>query len=176
MRAFLAIELPSAVRRRLGEVQRALAEAENGWRWSRPESIHLTLRFLGDVAPEDVVKAKPGWRAAASSVAAFTIHIAGLGAFPSQRRPRVIWAGIVEEPPTGRLFELAQRFDAASPFTPHLTLARAADHRARMPSSRESVDCGTAAVSEVVLFQSQLRPQGALHTALERFLLGAGDR
>ncbi|MGH7247403.1 MAG: RNA 2',3'-cyclic phosphodiesterase, partial [Pseudomonadota bacterium] len=135
MRAFIAIDLPEAVRAGLGRKQaefRAARESRpnDHISWARPEGIHLTLKFLGEIS-EDQTKQVTESLAALGSFEKFAVEIKGFGFFPDARRPRVFWAGL-EAPPA--LGELAAQVEAAMqtlgfapetrPFAPHLTLAR----------------------------------------------------
>jgi 2'-5' RNA ligase len=183
MRLFLAVELPATVREALAGLQRDLRSRCGGWRWVRPEGIHLTLRFLGEVAAGDDAAQRAAWRREASRSGPLSIRVSGAGVFPSPRRPRVLWVGVEEYVPGGRLEALAAGLETAAreagfkpetrPFRPHLTLARAA--RGSRPSAPEpgSVgEIGLAEVEDLVLFRSELRPQGARYSVLERFTLG----
>jgi 2'-5' RNA ligase len=183
VRLFLAAELPEAIRIGLAGAQRDLKTNCPGWRWVRPEGIHLTLRFLGEVPPGEDALQREGWRRAASSCRPTSIRIGGAGVFPSVRRPRVLWVGVTEIGPGGRLEALSDAMECAARkagfrpetrrFRPHLTLARVA--RGGRPSApdHESVgEIGVVEISEVVLFRSELRPEGARYTALDRFPLG----
>lgn len=183
MRLFLALGLPAAIRESLAGAQRVLRSSCTGWRWVRPEGIHLTLRFLGEVSAADDAAQRPSWRRAASRSGPLRLRVAGTGVFPSVRRPRVLWVGVEEIDPGGRLEALAGALEAAARdagfkaetrnFRPHLTLARAARGGRPTAPAPESVGwIGEAAIGDLVLFRSELRPQGARYTALERFPLG----
>src|SRR4051812_17649388 len=104
-RTFIAITLPAPVRDALA----TLPEPLPGIQWTRPEQLHLTLRFLGEVTPvqEDTMME----RLAAVKVASFILPVEGVGAFPPNRPPRVIWVGVGPGHP--RLFQLRQRLDDA---------------------------------------------------------------
>ena len=183
MRAFLAIELPEEARCALVALQRELDRSVSDWRWTRPEALHLTLRFLGKIDDRTDRETRGGWAAAARSVASFALVARGLGCFPDARRPRVLWIGVEEPDGQGRLSTLAEavertaRMAGFSPeprrFEPHLSLARAArTGRPRAPrSSEEGIDTPIP-VTQVVLFESQLEPTGARYTARARFPLG----
>ena len=183
MRVFVAVDLPEDVERAMGAAAQSLRGARiEGLRAVRPEGIHLTLKFLGDV-PESRVD-EIG-RAVSKTVAGhrqFEISTGGFGAFPSTRRPQVLWVGI-----SGRLkplMELQADVDAAlgalefptetRPFHPHMTLARL---ERRMPADarRSSMDAlettGLSAglripVRSVSLVQSILGRSGARYVRL----------
>lgn len=185
MRLFLAIALPEAVHHGLNRLVQRLRRECVGWRWVRPEGIHLTVRFLGEVDPVDDARLRQVWGRAVSDHPPFRLVLGGLGVFPSPRSPRVLWVGVEEQPSDGRLARLAAAVEGAArssgfdpeerPFRAHLTLART-ERGARSPTTprREApeVEGLAAEVSEVVLFASELGPAGARYTALERFPLG----
>jgi 2'-5' RNA ligase len=188
LREFLAIALPQAATEALEALQRILRPACPGWRWVRPGNLHLTLRFLGEVDGETDRAARVRWREASARVGPFRLEFDAVGSFPDRGRPRVLWIGLRESPPSGRLPRLADGIETAArvsgfdpsrrPFRPHLTLARAArGERATLPAEPSG---GTVPppvdVTELVLFASELNPEGARYTALERFpLVGTED-
>jgi RNA 2',3'-cyclic 3'-phosphodiesterase len=183
MRTFLAIPLPAECLSMLDQMQKKLRGfgAEVGW--AAMSSIHLTLRFLGDVAPESIPGLAASLKAATKPESSFELRLRGLGCFPNPRDPRVIWCGI--EGDTAALLRLQQSVEAVCrkfgsppedrPFKPHLTLGRVKGKRNLQPlmdcikigSDLErsfSADCFN-------LYQSTLRPQGALYTVLETIAL-----
>jgi len=94
MRLFLAVDLPDSLRRGLGELQRRLRSDLTGWRWVRPEGIHLTMRFLGEVAEEEDARQRTAWRLAAGACPRVRFRVGGTGVFPPRGAPRVLWAGV----------------------------------------------------------------------------------
>jgi 2'-5' RNA ligase len=177
MRLFVAIDPPSAVREHLGTTCRDL----EGARWTRPEQMHVTLRFLGSI--ETSLVGTIASALAAIEASSFRLSVTGFGVFPSFRSPRVLWAGMS---PSDPLRELARRIEEAlartgavgpdeKPFSPHLTLARLNGARpATVRSwmdSREGFTAGSWEVSEFFLYASRLTPGGAIHTKLEAWRL-----
>lgn len=185
MRAFIAIDLPEAIHAALREKQatfRAVCPQAN---WARPEGIHLTLKFLGEIS-EVQVKQVSDALSALGQFEAFEIEVKGFGFFPDARRPRVFWAGL-EAPPA--LAELAARVETAlgalgfprepRPFTPHLTLARFKIPRPQTALQKlleqevgtvgEPPLLGRFGVSEFFLFESKLSPRGAEYSKRARF-------
>ena len=184
IRAFIAIELDDGVRSALARLTRALRERPGGdrVRWVRPENLHVTLRFLADIASERVPSIAGRVRQAAAGQPGFRMHLGGVAAFPSARRPRVVAVEVGPREPLEQLAEAVERAvvnEGLEPeprrFQPHLTLGRVGA-RARPPvtapvtAEGESLD-----VSEIVLFRSELRRDGAIHTPLERIALGGSD-
>lgn len=189
MRCFLAVPVPESCRRRLGTLQAALRARLHGIRWTRLETIHLTLLFLGEI--DEALGARLSERLAGripGLVPRFRIRVRGVGAFPSARRPRVLWAGLVEEDSAGcaRLSRLhdAVRAEAvasgcapeARAFRPHLTLGRLDRGReARIPEevldAHARTDHGAIEVDAVRMYRSVLAPGGAVHTMLAEYAL-----
>lgn len=185
MRAFVAVELPEPVRAGIREFVDGRKATLPGWRFSPPSSYHVTLRFLGEVEPRFVERAGPEWLRALAEIPPVPFELRGLGVFPSRRAPRVLWLGVEEAPPGGRLDAVFRSIESVCaalglpaegrPFHPHVTLARASrDARPRAPAETVDVRFGPLLATETVLFRSDLLPQGARHTALARFsLLGS---
>ncbi|MCH8200245.1 MAG: RNA 2',3'-cyclic phosphodiesterase, partial [Chloroflexi bacterium] len=95
LRLFVAIELPEQVRVALGaSIERLRSSLGGAYRWVRPEAVHLTLRFLGDVEPERVAELAAALEAAVGPLAAFELRLDGTGVFPNPRAPSVVWAGL----------------------------------------------------------------------------------
>ncbi len=189
IRAFIAIELPQGVREALARLSRDLRSAAGtrAVRWVPAENVHLTLRFLGEV-PEKMVPDIGSMLDRVSGVTApFEMAIGGLGCFPNERRPRVVWVGVEEG--SGALEGLARRVEAgvvelgfkpeARPFRPHLTLGRVRRGAAprdlkSLTRALERVDAESLPVAHIEaihLFKSELRPDGAHYTRLVSALL-----
>jgi 2'-5' RNA ligase len=184
IRSFVAIELPDDARRALAALQRDLkAQASpDAVRWSRPESIHLTLQFLGDVAPGQIEKIVSALHEVCADPSPFAFELAGVGVFPNPNRPRVVWVGVIE--PSGVLLALQKGVNQAlAPlgfppeerrFTPHLTLGRAARRASRqelaelgaMVARSEVGSVGRVVADHISLMKSDLRPGGAVYTPL----------
>jgi 2'-5' RNA ligase len=191
IRSFVAIELSEEAIGALDRVQRGLKKEapRDAVRWSRPESIHLTLQFLGDVASERIGAISEALRGVCAGQGPFVMEMRDLGVFPNPRRPRVIWVGISE--PSGALAALQKGVSQAleplgfepeqRAFTPHLTLGRAL----RRASTRELAALGElithfdvgvlsrVTVDRVILMRSDLKPDGAVYTPQAVLALGA---
>ena len=193
VRAFVAVDLPDEVERALGEAARTLRDARiEGLRPVRPEGVHLTLKFLGDVPESLVGEIAQVVSEAVAGHRTFEVSIGGFGAFPNTRRPLVLWVGI--EGDAGPLMRLQANVDAAlgalgfptetRPFHPHLTLARL-DRGMSAAARRASLDAlestGLVAgmrvpVGSVSLVQSILGRGGARYVRLETVRLARGHR
>ncbi|MFZ2359411.1 MAG: RNA 2',3'-cyclic phosphodiesterase [Anaerolineae bacterium] len=193
LRLFIAIELSPAVKQALGGLQADLKRRlpPRVVRWTNPDGIHLTLKFLGDTPEEKAQAVTQGVLAAAAGFEPFALRVAGLGCFPSPQRARVLWVGVPDMPKAlagvQRAIDLQMaRLDfarEARPFSPHLTLGRVNDRIS--PAERQTLagllerteagELGVVPVEEIVLFQSELRPDGAVYTALARARLATAS-
>jgi RNA 2',3'-cyclic 3'-phosphodiesterase len=180
LRAFIAIALPENIHAELARQQQLFRPAGRDARWTRPEGIHLTLKFLGEISAEQV-KGVTEAIAALGEFQEFPVEVRGFGFFPDARRPRVFWAG-VEAPEA--LPTLASRIDRAMErlgfapeqraFNPHLTLARFKAPRpqlelAALAERQKDLSLGRFEVSEFFLFESKLSPEGAAYRRVARF-------
>ena len=132
MRLFIAVTLPKKERQRLLRASASLRKTELPVRWVDVDSIHLTLKFLGEVAPDRVSRVEEAMTRVASKSRPFDVTLGGFGAFPSLRKPRVIWAGAYASPELRCLkhdleWELASLGyeREARAFHPHITVGRA---------------------------------------------------
>ena len=183
MRVFIAISIPQAGRSALKKFILGLAsQLPRGVRWADPEGIHLTLKFLGNVEPSQVAEIVNAMRRSTEMLASFPIQISGLGMFPNERRPRVLWAGM--EGDLDSLGELQEKVEEAMssvhfpreqrPFSPHLTLGRVREPvsngiRRQIAAAISSASPAPAEpwlVESVHLVQSNLAPGGASYTNL----------
>ena len=194
MRIFIGIDLDSEVRARIERFVEGVQGFAPDARWARPESLHITLKFIGEQTAQKVEDVTQRLGQIESS--AFEIHCTGYGFFPTAKAPRVFWVGIESGP---QLAELAARIDAAvaalgipredRPYSPHLTLARAGG-RSGSPKWRKGdgpsttfatiekrlaamgeIDFGAMTAHEFILYQSQLSPGGSKYTKLQSFPL-----
>jgi 2'-5' RNA ligase len=184
IRAFIAIELDDAARAAVDRLSRALRAAPGGERvrWVRSENLHMTLRFLGNVASERVPAIVRCVGEAVADLGPFRMRLGRVTAFPSPRRPQVL---ALEVGPAAPLARLAAAVEAAvvraglaaesRGFRPHLTLGRLrgrAIPRVTVPVTAEGE---AVEVEEIVLFRSELTGHGAIHTPLARIALGGSD-
>jgi len=179
LRLFVAVDVPEDVRDRLAETVAPLRDRVPGARWSPPENWHVTVKFLGSVWPRllDWVLASVG--EAAAEHPAFMARLGGLGAFPSAKRARVVWAGLEDR--HGELVSLARSVDRAlerefpaeqRPFSPHLTLARLKE-QAALPEDLVEVDVKSDPfrVWSLRLYRSYLGRPAARYEVLREFPL-----
>jgi 2'-5' RNA ligase len=185
VRLFVALEIPSAVRENLDALINELRAADassskNKARWVRTENLHVTLKFIGnvDAGKLDAIRAA---LAEVCSGGAVELHFRGLGFFPNEKRPRVLWAGIEASP---NLVTLAADIDArleklgipheTREFSPHLTLARfdppgISEKLCAAALENAAREFGAVRTGEFHLFESKTRPTGAEYTRLSSF-------
>jgi RNA 2',3'-cyclic 3'-phosphodiesterase len=183
IRSFIAIDLSDPARRQIEAFLRELRKSDAQVGWVRAEGIHLTLKFLGNVAPGLIEEIKPALARTASQTGPIRIEPTGCGAFPTIKSPRVIWVGLRGQ--IGLLAELERRVEAAvvplgfkpedRPFKPHLTLGRVKG-RMRLQAlqqillAHQDFAAEPFDAAEVVLYKSDLRQDGARYTPLFRAL------
>jgi RNA 2',3'-cyclic 3'-phosphodiesterase len=185
IRTFICFELPENIKAALLQVQDRLRPLGHGVSWARIDGIHLTLKFLGDVEESRIDAVAAAVERVCGGEAPLPMSLAGAGAFPNLKRPRVYWVGISE--PSGRLLSFQQKIDEAltkldfpketRPFSPHLTLGRV-----KFPDQPEKIAQAIEAyhpaalpftVDEIVVMKSDLKPSGAVYTPLRRIALRA---
>jgi len=198
MRIFIGIDLDAEIRERIARFLEGVEGFAPEARWVRPESLHITLKFIGEQSPEQVAAIAERLRRVDSG--AFEIRCGGYGFFPTAKAPRVFWIGIQAGP---QLAELAETIDKATAelgipredraFSPHLTLARGGG-KSGSPKWRKGdgpnsifaalekrlaamgeINFGAMTAREFILYQSQLSPAGSKYTKLERFALHRRD-
>lgn len=185
VRLFVALDLPDTVCDALRQAIANLLPLAKDARWTPPEGMHVTLKFIGNVDGERV---NPISRAlaAAGSGAPVEIKIRGLGFFPDERRPRVLWCGIDASPNLAplaaeieRLLEPLGIAREERPFTPHLTLARLKDpygvgRLVGAADNLKSRDFGSARATEFHLYESFTKPSGAEYRKIQSYAFVKG--
>jgi 2'-5' RNA ligase len=176
LRAFIALELPPATKARLASAARDLVAHCPGLRLVAEDTLHLTLRFLGRTAPDAAARIAAALAVEGARCEGTVAPFSGLGCFPERGRVRVLWARLDLPPRFAALqaaCEAIARGEGFEPedqrFSPHVTLGRWREPAAR-PTLPE-LDLGKAAVTELVLFKSDLTPRGPRYTALSRVAL-----
>ena len=184
LRAFIAITPPITLQHRIAEVQEVFQPLSLPWRWVTPEQIHLTLKFLGNVPVEQVTMIAQAMARAVQGQTAFSLRAQSLGCFPHPSRPRVLWVGLAD--PSQALAHLNECLTTVlrplgfapeeHPFHPHLTLARVQNGR-RSNQLRPILQAyqnrcfGEFAVTQLHLWQSELRREGARYTIVRSVTL-----
>jgi RNA 2',3'-cyclic 3'-phosphodiesterase len=184
LRTFIAIELDESLRIAIGRVQGKFKRVapSGGVKWIPSDSIHLTLKFLGDTPRSRISQVEAALQAACATVAPFDFNVEGRGCFPNFRRPRVIWVAVRDRGQTlARLQRNIETYVAPlgwpteeRDFSPHLTLGRVAkgadrateEEIGRMVERSVVEQIGVQRVTAVSLIQSDLRSTGPVYTRL----------
>ena len=179
IRSFIAVELPEHIRSTIFDVQKGLKPGIKGMKWVKPENIHLTLRFLGDIGRREIDGAKDAIGEAAREVSPFFLSAKGMGAFPGLSRPRVMWIGLGGE--VEKLRELSRIINIKldingiereqRKFKGHLTIGRVKGRinpAQLIESIKKMKDFESEAfsVDRIILFKSELKPEGPTYTEL----------
>lgn len=180
VRSFFAVTLSDEAREAAGRLAGRLREAEGGQgvRWVRPEGYHLTLRFLGNVARSEIAGLAQTVAQEVACLAGFSARLGTPRLFPSPRSPRVVALAVEPESDLAHLAEAVERAVVAAGlpaerrrFRAHLTLGRVRNRRFPAVAEEPAPACPAFAIDEIVLYQSELRPSGAVYTPLERIPL-----
>jgi 2'-5' RNA ligase len=193
MRLFVALDIDDTIRERIARFLEGVRGFAPDVRWVRPESLHITLKFIGEKAPEAVETIKASLADIRSE--SFEISFRDCGFFPTAKAPRVFWIGIEARPELKRLASAVeeQMVKIGLPkedheFSPHLTLARGGKsgtprwQRGDGPNSKfkrlqerlsamAEPEFGTMTAREFFLYQSKLSAAGSIYTKLEKFML-----
>ena len=188
LRLFVAIDLPEDVRESLGRLQSDLRRHDlPGLRWTRPEGVHLTLKFLGETPASSLAAIEGALARAVRGAQPFRLALGAPGTFGNRRGPRVLWVDVEGDvKPLQQLQAAVERELAAAGFapeergfSPHLTLARVP--QPSPPGLAERVSRALAAVAaprgeievtELLLMRSRLQPSGAVYSRVAAFPLG----
>jgi len=175
IRSFIAIPLPERLCQQIGTFQQTLQQELPELRTGSAHNLHLTLNFLGDQSETQLARIGRFMLSVAGSQPPFMLSLQGLGTFPSAKRPRVVWIGVQPLEPIvllqKKLTTGLTRYGCPagdSPYRPHLTLGRFR----RPPTTTEAlltsrdIDFGPTLVKSIVLYNSRLTPQGAVHKPL----------
>jgi len=182
IRSFIAIPLNAEIISRIEKTQKELKTLPAEVKWVNPRSIHLTLKFLGNVEEGDIENIAQGIQNGIKGFKPWSAAIKNVGAFPSLKSPRVVWVGIEDQ--GSQLVRLQNQIEKEMAnlgfeeekraFSPHLTLGRIRSPRGKdelvkyLLDERERV-FGEINVDRVILFKSELKPTGAVYTVLKEF-------
>ena len=189
VRAFLAIEPPAEILKEIGKIQSRLKEAcPFDIRWVKPEAMHLTLKFFGNVSEEEIIAISRVVEKHAAAFAPLQLEVKKLGLFPSLRRPKVLWIGL-EGDITSLLVllnKLEQGFEGCGfakeerHFQPHLTMGRikvpkCSGNQEQFMRDRGGCEAGSFLAGGLGLIKSDLTPRGAVYTRLAWFPFSAKE-
>ncbi len=171
MRTFIAIELNPAIKSELSYIQRELKPIGADVKWVKPGSMHLTLKFLGNIDQSTISDTKKLLDTIASAHKPFEITLFKIGGFPKLDNPRVLWVGI--DKGCANIEKIADELgqDKERPFSAHLTLGRVKSlkNKNQLVEKIKALDFQPSAsslVDKIMLFQSTLTPQGPIYTPL----------
>lgn len=185
IRSFLAFEIPSEIRDTVSSIYNGLKDKTLNIRWVKEENIHITLVFMGNVNEKDLDPMGKLLEKACNKYAPFLIRVKGVGVFSSLRSPRVLWIGIDGDIERmghfrDRIQKDLRRFgikEEKRRFSPHLTVGRFKRGfnnidrlRSLIEEYRDAISSDSM-VRELVLFKSDLRPEGAVYTKLNSWAL-----
>jgi 2'-5' RNA ligase len=188
VRLFVALDLSESIRSKLkgylAQMQPVLGT--RSIKWVAPENVHLTMKFLGETNPSRLQEVKDALKDVTSTTPAFSIEVGQFDCFPNRRRPRVLWVGVQEA--GSALTKLHADLNNAyrrlnyepddRAFHPHLTIGRVhrkisrreVEELSRKLNQIQVPDLGRQEVHEIVLYKSDLRPEGPIYTALDSCL------
>lgn len=184
MREFLAIPLPTAVRTAAGRAASHVAHAADGWRLTREEGLHATIRFLGEVEANRQQSIETAFRSAAAGTGLLRLRLSGASVFPSRGRPRVLAFLLLDDTPEGALARLADRIEQAARaegfeadsrrFSGHVTVARArSGARVAIPAIDRIGEVGAFVGDRLILFSSEPDRGGSRYREIASFPLAA---
>ncbi len=184
MRLFIACPVPEEIKKKIANLEGGFRGSNADVKWVRPESIHLTLKFLGEVNEDKIPEINNRISKAIEGFSVFHAVVEKIGVFPDWRRIRVVWVGI--EDGQKELKELSNRIEDKMAsigfkkekrgFTAHITIGRVRsgkgiDRLTDMVREKSEVSLGIIQINEVLLMKSMLRPEGASYECVERFNL-----
>ena len=182
-RTFIALEIEENIKELLVSIQQKIGSKTSGIKWVKPENMHLTLKFLGSTREDKIEDISDIIKNTAKALTCFNVAVSGLGAFPNSNNPKVIWAGLKAD---DVLYNFQKAIDISleplgfarekRPFSPHLTIGRVRDSRAKkkLRDVFEKIDpnpCSFEA-ENITFYKSDLMPEGPVYTVLKSVKLG----
>jgi len=180
IRTFIAVDPGEAIRAQAQALQKKLSHGHESVKWAEPDNLHITLLFLGEVERSDTLSVCQLVQKVARSTAPFTLEVAGLGAFPNVRRPKILWIGAGEG--ADAMKELHDRIETPllerggyrtedRGYTPHLTLGRiSSDDRDEGWTDKlaelANWSAGSSTINEVLVMSSELHRSAPIYSIL----------
>lgn len=189
IRCFIAVPLPESVKIHIHKIQENICSLGLKMRWIKPENIHLTLKFLGDIPFSDIDAVYRAMAQTSESFKPLTLGIKGIGVFPSIKNPRILWMGMKEE--THTLIQLQQSLEnnlihlgfqkEKRSFKAHLTIARIKNRifpkdLLEVIEKYKKFELEPFIANDIILYKSVLKPTGAVYTKLKTITLSEIDR
>jgi 2'-5' RNA ligase len=186
IRSFIAIETPPEVRADIARIQDGLRTTNADVRWESVEKFHITLKFLGSVEEPRLNSLADRLEEALGAFASFNMTYQGVGCFPNQHRPRIIWIGAENE--DGTLSRLQETIEKVAEemgfqreerrFHPHITIGRVKGSKNLKALVSElgsaSFNPHAASIKDVLLMKSDLKPTGSVYSVLRTYQLKNG--
>ncbi|MBF0456715.1 MAG: RNA 2',3'-cyclic phosphodiesterase [Nitrospirae bacterium] len=184
LRSFIAIDISETQRAAIGQMVDTLRPLRADVKWVRPENLHLTIKFLGDVDEGLIEKIELTLKDLTTGYAPFQIELRTVGAFSSLKRPDILWIGVTKSPGLETIAaDIEEKLSLVGikkegrPFSPHLTIARVKslkgyEHLHEKLTSLTAKDFGECGVADLLLMKSDLTPGGARYTRLKSFPFG----
>jgi len=182
IRSFIAIEISESVRKKIADLQEELKKHKERISWTKPDNIHLTLKFLGDIEESKTKSIGESLTIATKELQPFNFFVKELGVFPNFRRPRVLWVGINN--PGNELNNIHSKIEQQlnqlgfqkekKRFNPHLTIGRVKSQVSDQFIERFKTvkfDGNEVKVAEIIFMKSQIHPKGAIYTPLRKIRL-----
>lgn len=185
MRLFVAVELDERVRSVMVDAQKKLGRACDGVRWIRPEQLHMTVKFLGEVEDGRIAEICESAKMAAAECRCLDLRVSACGCFPPRGAVRIVWVGVGGD--EGGITPMVQgvesRFESigfpreTKPFSPHITIGRVRDDRSqggiRSAAAAHSPEPAVQRVDSLVVMSSVLSRSGSTYTVVSRSRLGS---
>jgi 2'-5' RNA ligase len=183
MRTFVGIEITEEIRNRIIDISRRLKKIDSHVKWVKPENVHITLYFLGDINPQEQHDVEEILQFSVKDMKPFPVRVRGLGGFPRVEAPRVLWVGVKNETDElGQIYRAIQKEVTKRSigenrerqgYTPHITVARlkVRPNRKLINEVKNLSDelCGSFSIGEVVLFKSTLTSSGSVYEVIDKF-------
>lgn len=188
IRTFVAVKIDERIREAISQIQKLLRQGGSRVKWVEPHNLHITLKFLGDIKEDNLSLYYQALEKGVEDFSSFTLTFQGLGAFPSLKRPRVLWVGVKEG---GNQLSALSKAIATSlvqaslidekelknnRFSPHLTLGRIRSQKGlgellKLVKENENFQGGTMEVNQVHFIKSTLTTKGPNYSVLKRLYL-----
>jgi 2'-5' RNA ligase len=182
-RTFIALEIKENIKELLAGIQQKIGSKTGGIKWVKPKNMHLTLKFLGSTREDKIENISDVLINTAGNLNSFNVSVSGFGAFPSSNNPKVIWAGLKAD---DVLYKIQKDLDVSleslgfakekQSFSPHLTIGRVRDSRAkknlRDAFQQVRTEQGCFEAENITFYKSELMPEGPVYTVLKSVKLG----
>ncbi len=183
MRTFVGVEITEEIKNRIIDINQRLKKIDSSVKWVKPENVHITLYFFGNIKPQDQHEVEQILQSSVKDIKPFSVHVQGLGGFPTVDRLRVLWVGVKNDTEELERIYQAIRKEVNNrnigenrerrEYTPHITVGRL-----KVRPSQKLIHevknlndqlFGSFSIREVVLFKSTLTSSGSIYEVLNKF-------